>query len=344
MHPTQHSVVLIALLILGAPVALLVAFLWIGWPARTQGPIRAGVTFSIPYAMSLGLNWRETLIAALDDMHVRHFRIPVYWNVVEPVHGTFDWTTIDFQLDEISRRNGTVLLSAGLKNPRWPECWMPDWVKPLSVEQEHAARLEYLRATVERYRSHPALEAWQIENEPTFRFGICPPPDRAFFKKEVAVVRALDPDHPVYTTDSGELASWLAAGPSVDGLGVSVYRVVRVQWLGWVWPYTWIPPYWYARHALLVSPWVKNIYVSEFQMEPWIVTTVPETPLAQQFETFDPERMRQNFVFAERMQFRDIDFWGVEWWWWMKTQQQDPRFWDMAKTFFQTHAERDAKR
>lgn len=326
-----------ALITLGIISAAIVAFLWVGIPTETVQKLRPGVTFSQTYATSLGLNWREVLAAALDDLDIRHFRIPAYWSVVQPSPDHFDWSSIDFQLDELARRQATATLAIGLKLPRWPECWAPHWVGALTTTEEQAARLTYLKAAVERYRQHPAVTAWQVENEVFFEFGECPPPDRAFYKQEIALVRELDPTRPIYTTDSGELTTWLRTGPLVDRLGVSVYRVVRMP-SGSVWPYNWIPPYWYARRAALIRAFLHGpIYISEFQMEPWVKTTIPTTPLEEQFETMDVQRMHDNFRFAEQMHITDISFWGIEWWWWMKTQQHDDRFWETARLFFAKH-------
>lgn len=328
---------LLVCLIIGAVAAVLIAILWIGIPSQTRVPLKPGVTFSQTYAASLGLNWREVLAATLDDLDVRHLRIPAYWSIVEPTQNAFDWSTIDFQMDEIARRQATATLAIGLKLPRWPECWMPAWAKTLPTTDERAARLNYLRAAVERYKDHPALTTWQVENETFFAFGECPKPSRAFLKEEIALVRSLDPNHPVVTTDSGELATWLQTGPLVDRLGVSVYRVVRNPW-GSAWTYDWIPPYWYARRAALLTPLLNGpLYVSEFQMEPWVTKGITATPLDEQFETFPLSRMQKNFHFAERMRITDISFWGVEWWWWMKTQHNDARFWETAKAFFTKH-------
>ncbi len=324
----------LVLIILGAILIALALFLFLPLPSK-QVNVRPGVTFSQTYASSLGLNWREALVATLDDLGVKKFRIPAYWSVVQPSRDHFDWSSLDFQMDEIGMREGKVLLAVGLKLPRWPECWMPEWAKELETDDERAARLEYLHAVVERYKTHPALEAWQVENEALFPFGECPRPSRAFLKEELKLVRDLDPNHPAVTTDSGELSTWLRTAPLTDRLGISVYRVVRLPW-GSVWPYFWAPPHMYRRHAALVRPWVDEIFVSEFQMEPWVEKAITETPLKEQFETFDTDRMRANFSYAERMGISDIYFWGIEWWWWMKTQKGDERFWEEAKQFFST--------
>ncbi|MEN9558449.1 MAG: hypothetical protein RL141_818 [Candidatus Parcubacteria bacterium] len=339
LHLRPAPILTICILV-GVSIVLLIAFLWLPLPWKTKTPVALapGVTFSQTYATSLGLNWRETLTAILDDLGVRRFRIPAYWSIVEPVEGSFDWSSLDFQMDEIARRGGRVTLAVGLKLPRWPECWMPTWAAELPTAEEHVARNTYITAVVERYRAHPALESWQVENEAFFRFGECPEPDRAFFKQEISLVRDLDPHHPIFTTDSGELSTWLATGPLVDRLGVSVYRVVRSP-QGSVLSYDWIPPHWYARRAALIAPWLRGpISISEFQMEPWVQRGVTETPLEEQFETFNIQRMQKNFAFAERMGIREISFWGVEWWWWMNTQHNDPSFWNHAKLFFTRYA------
>lgn len=321
-------------MVIGTPFVISICVLWVG--ISVKGPIRPGITFSQPYAESLGLDSQETLTALLDDLGIRHFRIPAYWKLIEETRGTYDWSALDAQLDAIAARKGTVVLALGARVPRWPECWAPAWVAQLSVEEAHAVQLEYMKTLVERYRNHPAIETWQVENELLFQFGICPPGDLAFFKQEVALVRSLDPSRPIATTDSGELSTWLTVGPLVDRLGVSVYRVVR-QPSGLIWTYSWIPPYWYARRALLESPWIKQVYVSEFQMEPWVQVGMTESTTADMAETFDPDRMRRNFDYAERMRISDVYFWGGEWWLWMKTHHGDPRFWEEAQRFFHTH-------
>jgi hypothetical protein len=311
-----------------------IGYLWIGKSQLTPGALNAGVTFSVPYAKELGLNWRETLTAALDDLHIRSFRIPAYWSEIQPTdEQQFVWNDLDFEMNEIGQRNGRVTLVVGAKVPRWPECWMPTWVKNKSRSGEHASRLNYIKEVVLRYKDHSALQYWQVENESMFDFGLCPKPDFDFLKQEITLVRSLDPTHQVATTDSGELSTWLRVGPLVDRLGVSTYRRVRTPWNG-TWDYSFIPTYWYARRAAFVHPWVKQVYVSEFQMEPWTDDPIQATPIQTQLDFFDLPQMKNNFAFAERMQINDISFWGVEWWWWMKTTKGDSRFWDEAKTFF----------
>lgn len=337
-HPKKKwTILLISTSVIGAVLLFLIGFLWIGLPSKTPEPITVGVTFSIPYAKELGLNWRETLTATLDDLGVRTFRIPAYWSEIEKTEGKYDWSEIDYQMNEIALRNGKVVLAVGAKLPRWPECWIPTWALRKSEKGERDARLAYLTTAVERYKNHPALKGWQVENEAMFDFGVCPKPNKDFLKQEISLVKQLDATHLVSTTDSGELALWTTVGSLVDRLGVSTYRLVRSS-NGMVWKYSFLPTYWYSRRALLINPIVKDVYISEFQMEPWGTESLAITPIAEQVGFFSHKLMLENFDYAEKMHISEVHFWGVEWWWWMKTKNNDSFFWDAAKNFFVRHA------
>ncbi len=316
-------------------VALFAAYLFVGWP-RTYPHKIQGITWSVPYAGYLGIDPYQGLQATLDDLGVRYFRIPAYWTEVEPQAGSFTWEGLDRELGMIQRRGGHVILSMGAKQPRWPECWIPGWAKALSSKERAAAQLTYVREVVKRYAPHPALLSWQIENEPTFfsSFGDCAFYDPAIASQEITLVRQLDANHhPITTTASGEMSTWLFQPPGIDSLGVSVYRVVANAWFD-RWSYGLIPPWFYHRKASLVSLFTVPIFVSEFQMEPWLKSSVRDADLATQFRTFDVQQMKKNFLYAQEIDLPSVYFWGAEWWYWMKEKKGHPEFWDEAKKFF----------
>src|SRR5665647_2108102 len=88
-----------------------------------------GVTFSYRYAQDIGLNWQETFTAILDDLKIKKIRIPIYWDLTEPKDGTYDFSAVDWQLQEAAKRNADIILVVGQKVPRWPECAIPEWAK-----------------------------------------------------------------------------------------------------------------------------------------------------------------------------------------------------------------------
>ncbi|MFH1077695.1 MAG: cellulase family glycosylhydrolase [Patescibacteria group bacterium] len=315
----------------------LVAFFFVGWPKASETSVY-GMTFSRPYAEGdLDLDADAVLKAAIDDLGIRHFRLPVTWKTIQPTTTSTDFGPLDRDIAAITKAGGSVTLAIGEKVPRWPECWGPDWWKALPRDTQQQETLAFIEKVVTRYRETSAVVTWQVENEPNFVYGDCPAPDMAFLKQEVALVRRLDPTRPVASTDSGELSAWISFGKTVDTLGVSVYRVVRNPIIGTL-RYIFIPPWFYQRKALFASLFgVKNVYVSEFQMEPWSNIPLTETPMDDQFDTMDIEQMQANFRFAERMNLTPIDFWGVEWWYWMKEKQNHPEFWETAKAFYRKH-------
>lgn len=327
---------------IGILILVIIGYFFFGIPTVDQKTVY-GVTWSATYAKELGIDSQKGLEAVLDDLGVRRFRIPSYWNLIEPEKGKKDFSILQKQLDAIAKRGGKAIVVVGATQPRWPECWLPTWAQGMTAVEREQAQMEYIEATVKQFANHPALEAWQVENELSlFSFGLCKDQREAFVIDEMKTVRRLDESlskgerHPIYTADSGELSTWLGFAPYVDGKGVSTYRLVRGM-NGKVFRYFFLPPFIYQRHAILVRPWVRTIFVSEFQMEPWELAPLSVISVAEQMKTFDPKQMTDNFAFAERMHMPSIYFWGAEWWYWMKEAKDQPAFWEAAKVFLSSH-------
>ncbi len=314
---------------------LAIAYFTLGWPS--DHPKEYGVTWSSPYAWSLGLDPNKGLGEVLDDLGVRRFRIPAYWTDIERKQGVYDFTILQEQLDAIGKRDGKVMLAIGARLPRWPECWVPEFTRIVDTETRAAMQLAYFKATYERFKNHPTVVGFQVENEAKFNFfAHCPGLTDELVSKELTFVRGEEAKRgvlkrPVYTTDSGELSLWQDYRKEIDGLGVSVYRTVTNPWLGVI-RYWFLPPWFYTRKADLLG-WGGRLFVSEFQMEPWSDRPLQETKLEDQFKTLSIQQMRKNFAYARQMDVVAVDFWGVEWWLWMKEQGR-AEFWNEARMFF----------
>ncbi|MEK7545918.1 MAG: hypothetical protein AAB554_02465 [Patescibacteria group bacterium] len=294
---------------------------------RRAAPPSLGVTFSTKYAKELGLDWKEAYLATLDDLGVRHLRIPVYWDEAEPERGRYEWGEVEWMLDEAGERGAEVILAVGRKTPRWPECHVPGWAAKLDEARQRERVLNFLEAEILHFKSYSAVRVWQVENEPLFHFGKCPPPDRDFLKEEIMLVRGLDA-RPVMVTDSGELSTWIRTATLGDVLGISMYRLVWNKYLGELyWP---VSPLYYTDRINIIGPVVKRVIVSELQAEPWFRAPVAETPIDEQFSQMDPERLRGNVEFAASTGASEIYLWGVEWWYWLKTNGRD-ELWKAAR-------------
>lgn len=327
MAPRRRAIVY-AFLVLAAVAGLV---FWYGRDAVRQTARPAyGVTFSTQYAKSLGLDWKQAFIATLDDLGVRKFRIPVYWDDVESRRGSQDWSDIDWMLQQASARGADVILAVGRKTPRWPECHVPAWADALDLKAQDQEVLRFLKSEIGHFKDSPAVKVWQVENEPLFRFGKCPPPDREFLKTEISAVRGLD-SRPIMVTDSGELSTWIRTGTLGDILGISMYRLVWNKYIGELyWP---VSPIYYTDRMNLVSPVVKKVIISELQAEPWFQKPPDQTPIEAQFEQMDAARLRDNADFAASTGASEIYMWGVEWWYWLKTQGHD-ELWQAARGLF----------
>ena len=132
--------------------------------------ITFGITFSPEYARFLKLDWQKTYIDILDQLKVRHLRLPSNWEEIELSEGQFDFSTTDFMLDEASKRGAKVILVVGNKQPRWPECHTPLWAKALTLEKRQEKILNFIKIVVERYKDSSEVVAWEVENEPFLSF------------------------------------------------------------------------------------------------------------------------------------------------------------------------------
>ena len=323
--------------ILGTVLAVvLLFFIYINLPVATsKNKAQIGVTFSLRYAQDIGLNWREAYLAMLDDLKIKHVRLPVYWDLVEKSQGNYDFSDIDWQLDQANKRGVHVILVIGQKVPRWPECFIPKWVgDDVSVKKEKLLAFE--GAVVSRYKSgHPEIADWQIENEPFLDFGICPLIDPSLLDAEIAKVKSIDSSRPIVVTDSGELSLWMQAAKRADIFGTTMYREVYSAKMGhWRYP---IGPNFFKVKMFLIKMFAhqNNPIVIELQGEPWVQGWTTAAPVETQLASMNAEILTDNVEFAKKTGMQEIYVWGVEWWYWMKTTQNNATVWDAAKMFIQ---------
>ncbi len=289
-----------------------------------------GVSFAKDYAQYLGLDWRATYQAILDDLQVRHLRLQANWNEIEPQASQFDFTDIDWQIAEASKRGAQVTLVIGRKLPRWPECHEPTWVKDLSPWDQEEQLFKMLRAVVEHYQQNQTVVRWQLENEPLFYFGLCPKPNRHLLLREVALVKSLD-SRPILITDSGELSSWWETAGPADVQGSTLYKTTYAPlWGYWHYP---LPAWYYRLKAALISPWVDKTIISELQMEPWGPKGLADMTLAETQVSFNQQNFRDNIQFFKKVGFSEAYLWGVEWWYKAKVMGDDS-LWREAQNLF----------
>ncbi len=318
---------------------LIAAFVYVNLPVKAQNDdVKMGVTFSYIYAAQIGLDWKQAYLEMMDDLKIKHVRLPVYWDRVEKEEGVYDFSEIDWQLAEAQSRGVEIILVIGQKVPRWPECYVPSWVgtdpSNLPAERLKEKLLTFERVVIERYKNdHPEIIRWQVENEPFLNFGICSKVDTALLDAEIANVRKMDPTRPIMVTDSGELSLWVNAAKRADVFGTTMYREVYSAEMGhWRYP---IGPNFFKAKQLLIKLFADqdNAVVIELQGEPWVAGWTTDAPIDVQLASMNAEILAENFEFAKKTGMKEIYVWGVEWWYWMKVNHNNTTLWESAKMF-----------
>lgn len=295
-----------------------------------------GATFSKKQALSLGLDWQKLYLEALDDLNIKHFRIPAYWDEIEATKGEYNYTDLDWQIVEAEKRGAQVILAIGGRLPRWPECHMPDWTNNLEKENREKATFKYLKKTVERYKNNKSIYAWQIENEYFLAgFGECQNFGTDFLDAEITLVKKLDPEKPIVITDSGELSLWVPAAKRADIFGTSLYLNTYSGFLKKYIHYPITPGFFHFKKniaSLFANP--KKWIVIELQAEPWGPIPYQNMSDKERSRTMDLEKFRNIIEFSRKAGFKEFYLWGLEWWSWEKEKNNNPLLWEEAKKIF----------
>jgi hypothetical protein len=236
---------------------------------ETTSP-EVGVTFSPRQAQYLGMPWKDTFSAVL-NLSPTVVRLGAYWDEIEREPGVYDFAALDWQLERLPASTYRVVLTVGMKAPRWPEYYVPSWLLQKSrpgwnatVSDDALVRARvrrFIEAVVTRYQDHPAIGYWQVENEPLDPSGPRQWKIGAdFLEEEVQLVRSLDQSQrpiilsmfvgtppplavlpPWRSQDEGRARTLLSMA---DILGLDLYpsRGIRVfgrdlylDWSGWGW-------------------------------------------------------------------------------------------------------------
>ena len=301
----------------------------------TEPATSLGFTLSPRQTEYLALDWGETVKAAM-GLSPGLVRLGAYWSEIEVEPGRYDFSALDAALHEVRYPDRQIILTVGMKAPRWPEYYVPVWRQQTQV-------VSFTAAVVSRYGHNDLVDYWQVENEPfdpsgEHRWRI----SEELLKEEIALLRRLDrrqrpiiatmwvKTHPLARLDVGQRLRARRLLSLVDVLGLDVYpsvgqrvmgKNVYVDWSHWYWEAA------AARLRRLAERLGKQAWVMEAQAEPWepghLVHVDPKPSRSMRPETAVQicERLR-------RAGFRDILLWGVEHWWMRVVRHRDSTWWD----------------
>ncbi len=260
-----------------------------------------GTTFSHRHAHFIGLD----VISAYKELLTYKFdviRLCTYWD--ENLH------TVKELLDLSEVSSQKVVITLGMKAPRWPEFYFPH---EISVRDQNDINkivekqiVEYMYQCVNTLKGYGCIKYWQVENEPLDKSGprnLTVPID--ILKQEIAIVRAQD-SRPIITTLWGnslferKIYSKLIEISDVIGLDL-YYRVPssKGEYTG--------PEKPDANYMLFVLGCKKPVWITELQAEPW-----------SKPESMNLQHLVVNFDHAKKINAEQVLLWGCEYWLWRK--------------------------
>jgi hypothetical protein len=296
-----------------------------GNPGVRSDAFDVGFTFSQQQSSYLDLDYRDTY-QSLIRLKPSVVRLAAYWNKVEAIRGTYDFSSLDW-LVEHTPPPTRVVLSFGTKAPRWPEYFIPAWLEQANQLPNNAsvsddpdfqtALFRYVRAVVEHFRDSPVVAYWQGENEPIVVTAFVPtnpilqlpPLDRPVAERVQAILGQ---------ADIVGLDVYAVRGRSVLG------RDVFVRWPAFVWQ----PQLRSLQHDIESAG--KQVWITELQAEPWLVTRVVYLDRLPRAEIVPGET---SFVLAQMRAngFRSALLWGAEYWYMRLQRFGDDRWWSAAR-------------
>lgn len=305
--------------------------------APRQENIIFGVNFSQKAAEDLKISWKEIYLAILDDLKVKQLKLLTHWDLIEKQENNYYFDDIDWQVKEAENRGVKIIFVLGIKTGRWPECHEPEWAKALSKKEEQQELLKYIEKIILKYKDSKAIIAWQVENEPLFKFGECPWIDKSFWEKEVSLVRSLDFSRPIIASDSGEQSFWFSTAKNSDIVGITIYRKAWAHItdnLGFYFDFPFPPVYYWRKAQLIKKIFNKNVICAELQAEPWGPVPFYALSLQEQEKSMNETIFKNNIEYAKKTGLKEFYLWGAEWWYWMKKTQDKPEIWNEAKKLF----------
>jgi hypothetical protein len=304
---------------------------------ESNQPYDLGTTFISGYAAYLGLDPHQTLNAILTDLKISNIRLVSYWNEIEPTPGHYDFSELDYEFQQASLHKVPVTLAIGLRQPRWPECHLPDWAQNQPSTVWIPELKTFMAAVVNRYKNNPDLASYQLENEYFLKaFGTCTNYSRARLVSEYNLVKQLDPKHTIIDSRSNNAIGLPLGAPRPDEFGISVYKRVWDKTITHRYFEYPIPAWYYgflAGATKIVTG--RNMIIHELQAEPWPPTDMVSASEAEQDKSMTPAILKSRFEYGEATGMKTIDMWGSEWWYYQMIIKHNPGDWKVAEQMYQ---------
>jgi len=280
-----------------------------------------GTTYSHRQAKWLGLD-PLTSLEQLCTWPLQKIRLAAYWDEIEISPGKYNFSLLKQQLEMCQRAGKQVVLSVGVKAPRWPEFYFPAHVQPdFNSAETTTSLLTFLSATIQALQTFSCITHWQIENEPLDPSGptnqIIP---GEFLEQEVELVRQhsnLPLIINLWGNDLSARGNLTQANEIADVVGLDLYpKQFLKQVLGknlYRGPFD--SP---SKLQKIIAKNQKPIWIMELQAEPW--EKDDQGYRSAQPGSFNLAQLQKNWELAQNLNVEATFFWGAEYWLWQQSQ------------------------
>lgn len=274
-----------------------------------------GTTFSHRKIQDLKLSVTECLIIAF-DLNFSHLRLGCYWDEIEKVEGDYDFSQMEKILSECDKIKQKVILTVGVKAPRWPEYYWPKWLNShdLHSEENQQKIITFIEKCVSFFKKYSCVDYWQLENEPLDPSGpenLTIPQD--FLSREISLLKRIDDRKLLisFWMDNFHERSVLEFDKKVNMLGIDLYYRQFINKI--IGKSVYKGPLVVDSEILKIKNKLSSGFiVSELQAEPWEESE--EIYLSGNGQSMSVEILQNNFKKACRLNPSEILFWGFEYW------------------------------
>lgn len=275
-----------------------------------------GTTFSHRHLKYLNCSVPKALNKAI-DLNFDYLRICSYWSDIEKVEGKYDWSELETIIKTCQKRKQKIILTLGVKAPRWPEYYFPSWLnnKKLNNIKTQEKILNFVEKTINKFQNYSCISYYQIENESLDPSGPnllrIPLP---LLKKEIALVKKLDNKEIILSLWAGLLSkrnvlNTLTKNSKIIGIDL-YYRQFIFKILG---KSFYIKPFDSQKKIeTLLKKTNKEIWVMELQAEPWEANH--QGYLSINPKSISPQKIKNFYQKASQLPVSTIFFWGFEYW------------------------------
>lgn len=292
-----------------------------------------GITLSHPYLTALDLNINSALKTAF-SFNFSHLRLGSYWSEVETQPNKYDFSQLLKILDQCQTAQQPVVMTLGVKAPRWPEFYWPSYLKTHDLEQKlvQDRLLKFVSESLNVFKKYSCITHWQVENEPLDPSG--PQKQKIPFellKKEVALVRSLD-QRPIIINLWGNHLLRRGFFPQVEKLadiiGLDLYPK---QFFTQIFGHSFYlgPGQSKLKLKKFLSKSKRPIWITELQAEPWEKNQTAY--FSKNPGSLNLQQLEENLSLAQNLPVEEILLWGFEYWLWQQEARENDQYLKLIK-------------